>query len=74
MIVQARTVFTPFVIPETVLTVTARGFVVPVSCQLSALIVCQYLGPDSKETITFTTPEYCVSCQYWFKGGAQHRR
>ncbi|KAF9244908.1 hypothetical protein BU15DRAFT_85753 [Melanogaster broomeanus] len=33
-----------------------------------------YLGPDAKETITFTTPDYCASCQYWFKGGAQHRR
>ncbi|KAG9316354.1 hypothetical protein JVU11DRAFT_2387 [Chiua virens] len=34
----------------------------------------RYLGPDSKETITLTTPEYCPSCKYWFKDGAQHRR
>ncbi|KAI6026258.1 hypothetical protein PISMIDRAFT_674380 [Pisolithus microcarpus 441] len=35
----------------------------------------RYLGPDLKETITFTTTNYCASCQYWFKGpGAQHIR
>ncbi|KAF8844690.1 hypothetical protein BDN67DRAFT_671923 [Paxillus ammoniavirescens] len=34
----------------------------------------RYLGPDLKETITYRTAEYCASCQYWFKGGAQHRR
>ncbi|KIO09961.1 hypothetical protein M404DRAFT_13842 [Pisolithus tinctorius Marx 270] len=35
----------------------------------------RYFGPDVKETITFTTPQYCPSCQYWFKGpGSQHLR
>ncbi|KAH7913153.1 hypothetical protein BJ138DRAFT_1134265 [Hygrophoropsis aurantiaca] len=33
----------------------------------------RYFGPDAKEIITFTTTEYCPSCQYWFKGGAQRR-
>ncbi|EGN99769.1 hypothetical protein SERLA73DRAFT_179966 [Serpula lacrymans var. lacrymans S7.3] len=34
----------------------------------------RFFGPDAKETITLTTKEYCTSCQYWFKGGAQQRR
>ncbi|KIM69219.1 hypothetical protein SCLCIDRAFT_104098, partial [Scleroderma citrinum Foug A] len=35
----------------------------------------RYLGPDRKETITLTTPDYCSFCQYWHQGpGAQHIR
>lgn len=70
---EAHTAFIPCIIRDTVPTVSAKGYVVQRHAT-AMLTVRQYLGPDSKETITFTTPEYCASCKYWFKDGAQHRQ
>ncbi|KAG7098556.1 hypothetical protein E1B28_000490 [Marasmius oreades] len=37
----------------------------PVNCKSPECNL--YYGPDRKETITYTTEEYCPPCHYWFK-------
>ncbi|KXN90593.1 hypothetical protein AN958_03833, partial [Leucoagaricus sp. SymC.cos] len=35
---------------------------------------CQFLGPDSKEVIRAKVPEYCDTCDYWWKKNNTYRR
>ncbi|PFH51487.1 hypothetical protein AMATHDRAFT_142432, partial [Amanita thiersii Skay4041] len=35
----------------------------------------RYYGPDSSETITHRTTEYCTECTWWYHGdGAKNKR
>ncbi|KAI9459084.1 hypothetical protein F5148DRAFT_1276825 [Russula earlei] len=34
----------------------------------------KFFGPDAKETVTASTPEYCSDCHYWYRGPGQQRR
>ncbi|KAJ7579256.1 hypothetical protein C8J56DRAFT_1059482 [Mycena floridula] len=34
----------------------------------------QFYGPDRKEVITVTTPNYCDMCEYWYHGQGSRPR
>ncbi|KAH9061259.1 hypothetical protein EDB87DRAFT_1560406, partial [Lactarius vividus] len=34
----------------------------------------KFFGPDAKETVTASTPEYCSDCHYWYRGAGQQQR
>ncbi|KAI9442234.1 hypothetical protein H4582DRAFT_1927259 [Lactarius indigo] len=37
--------------------------------------ICEkFFGPDAKETVTASTPEYCSDCHYWYRGAGQQQR
>ncbi|KAH9978758.1 hypothetical protein BGW80DRAFT_1280760 [Lactifluus volemus] len=34
----------------------------------------KFFGPDAKETVTASTPEYCSDCDYWYRGPGKQQR
>ncbi|KAF8472913.1 hypothetical protein DFH94DRAFT_142868 [Russula ochroleuca] len=34
----------------------------------------KFFGPDAKETVTASTPDYCSDCHYWYRGPGQQQR
>jgi hypothetical protein len=44
------------------------------ACRAHHLFIRQFLGPDSKEVIKANVPEYCDSCDFWWKKNNTYRR